>query len=272
MKITALVENTSRTGIPTEHGLSLYIECKDGRNILFDMGQGTLFAENAIRLGLSVTDVDLAIVSHGHYDHGGGLRTFLEINNKANVYIHKDAFLPHYSIREGEIHYIGLDKDIEDNPRLIICDGKTMIDDSTILLSDIKGNICYPPGNNRLLGPTKNVHDNFCHEQNLVLHEDGKTILFAGCAHRGIANILRSVTEVIGTVPDYVFSGMHLMKNGLSKQEEDIFIHHLADELAQYPGCTFFTMHCTGTDLFLRLKDIMGTQMNYLSCGEKVSI
>ncbi len=272
MKITALVENTSRTGIPTEHGLSLYIECKDGRNILFDMGQGSLFAENAIRLGLSVADVDMAVVSHGHYDHGGGLRMFLEINQKANVYIHKDAFMPHYSVREGGIHYIGLDKSLEDSPRLIICDGKTVIDDSTILLSNIRGNVCYPPGNNWLLGPAKNVHDNFCHEQNLVLHEDGKTILFAGCAHRGLVNILRSVAETIGTVPDYVFSGMHLMKNGLNRQEEDIFIHSLAEELAQYPGCTFFTMHCTGTDLFLQLKDIMGTQMNYLSCGETVSI
>ena len=100
MKITSLVENTSTVGMPVEHGLSLYIQLDNGRNILFDMGQRRLFAENAERLGLAIADIDMAIISHGHYDHGGGLRAFLEINDKAKVYIHNDAFQPHYSLKE----------------------------------------------------------------------------------------------------------------------------------------------------------------------------
>ena len=100
MTIKSVVENTSAVGLPVEHGLSLYIQLENGRNILFDMGQRRLFAENAEQLGLSIADIDTAIVSHGHYDHGGGLRAFLEINDKAKVYIHKDAFQPHYSLKD----------------------------------------------------------------------------------------------------------------------------------------------------------------------------
>ena len=81
MKITSIVENTSIVGIPVEHGLSLYIQLDNGQNVLFDMGQRRLFAENAERLGLSIADVDTAIISHGHYDHGGGLSAFLEMND-----------------------------------------------------------------------------------------------------------------------------------------------------------------------------------------------
>ena len=85
MRITSIVENTSHTGLSVEHGLSLYIERKDGQVILFDMGQTSLFAQNAEQLGLSIPAVDTAIISHGHYDHGGGLRTFLSLNDKARI-------------------------------------------------------------------------------------------------------------------------------------------------------------------------------------------
>ena len=72
MIITSLLENTtSRSGIAAEHGLSLYIETATHR-ILFDMGQTDLFARNAEALGVDLTHVDLAVLSHGHYDHGGG--------------------------------------------------------------------------------------------------------------------------------------------------------------------------------------------------------
>ena len=77
MRIISLVENTSvNDAIKAEHGLSLYIESKNYK-ILFDMGQTDLFLKNAKRLGVDLSQVDIAILSHGHYDHGGGLEEFL---------------------------------------------------------------------------------------------------------------------------------------------------------------------------------------------------
>ena len=87
MKLTVLMENTTcREDLVCEHGLSLYIEA-NGQRILFDAGQTGAFADNAEKMGVDLTKIDLCILSHGHYDHGGGLKRFLEINDHAKVYI-----------------------------------------------------------------------------------------------------------------------------------------------------------------------------------------
>ena len=89
MRIAALMENTAVSEeFVCSHGLSLYIETR-GHRILFDMGQDGRFLENAKKLGIDIAGVDLAILSHGHYDHGGGLRAFLETNSQALIHIQK---------------------------------------------------------------------------------------------------------------------------------------------------------------------------------------
>ena len=117
MEITVLLENTTtKEGMETEHGLSLYIKSQ-GMNILFDMGQTDMFLRNAEKLGIDIADADIAILSHGHYDHGGGLCTFLERNKKAPVYINRNAFIPHFN---GTEKYIGLDKALCQSKRLLL--------------------------------------------------------------------------------------------------------------------------------------------------------
>ena len=271
MKITSLIENTSLTGLPVEHGLSLYIESEDKR-ILFDMGQSALFAENAEQLGVSIRDVDVAVISHGHYDHGGGLQTFLSLNDKAKVYIHQNAFEPHYSLRDTGLRYIGLKQELRDNKRLIFCGDKSEIDGNMLLFANVKGTCCCPVGNRLLFGPSENTNDDFSHEQNLIIKEGNKTVLFAGCAHNGIVNILQKSTEQLGTAPTHVLAGMHLVKSGLSEAEENAFIAQLAAELMKYDKTLFYTMHCTGETGYNKLKAIMGGQIEYLSCGDTITI
>lgn len=268
MKVTSIIENTSQKELPVEHGLSLYIEKDDGQTVLFDMGQSALFARNAETLGLSIADVDKAIISHGHYDHGGGLKTFLDENQKAKVYIHRDAFLPHFSLRETGLRYIGLDDSLKKDERLVLCDDQKRIDKSMLLFANVQGDCCKPTGNRLLFGPTSSVHDTFGHEQSLIIEEAGKVALFAGCAHGGIVNILRKAQELTGKVPTHVFAGMHLVKSGLSEVEENAFIKALAEELKRYKDTRFFTMHCTGEMQFAKLKSMMGSQIEYLSCGD----
>ena len=127
MKVTVLIENTSqRNDLTAEHGLSLYIET-DTHNILFDTGQSGAFADNAAKLGIDLTQVDLCILSHGHYDHGGGLQTFLEVNSGAPVYVSGYAFEPHYS-QNG---YIGLEPSLQNSDRMIL------VSDTTVLAEGI---------------------------------------------------------------------------------------------------------------------------------------
>ena len=97
-----LVENkTEHTGLLAEHGLSIYIEA-DGKKILFDAGATDIVIHNAEVMGVDLKAVDLAAVSHGHYDHTGGFPAFCKINEKAPIYIHKDAFRDSYGFREGK--------------------------------------------------------------------------------------------------------------------------------------------------------------------------
>ena len=112
MKIVTLMENTTcREDLCCEHGLSLYLESGKYK-ILFDAGQSCAFAENAEKLGISLDQVDFCVLSHGHYDHSGGLGKFLEINQTAKVYVSQWAFEPHY---ETDGRYIGVDPVLQKN-------------------------------------------------------------------------------------------------------------------------------------------------------------
>lgn len=272
MKVTSLVENTSRTELPVEHGLSLHIRLDDGRQILFDMGQRRLFADNAEKLDINLADVDMAVVSHGHYDHGGGLRSFLELNDKAKVYISQYAFEPHYSLHDDGMKYIGIDRELERNDRLIFCADEVRIANDIVLFSGVDGGSLRPTGNRLLFGPDKDTNDNFRHEQSLVIREGKKTVLFAGCAHSGILNIMRKGMHVAGCPFTHVFAGMHLVKSGLTETSETKFIHALAEELSAHTDCHYFTMHCTGTAQYEILKKEMDKAISYMGCGDTIEI
>ncbi len=272
MKITALVENTSTCDLPSEHGLSLHIQMADGQSILFDMGQSDLFFNNAVSLGIDLGKVDLAVLSHGHYDHGGGMDTFLRINDIAKVHVHRTAFEPHYSKRPSGLEYIGLDKGLEGSDRLVLCDGTVRLSDSLTIFGNVSGEAFKPYGNRLLFGPLPTVPDTFGHEQNLLISENGTTVLIAGCAHSGIVNIINTASELLGRTPDIVAGGMHLVKSGLPADEEDRFISSLAHELLGFEGTRYITMHCTGEEQYLKLREIMGDRICYLRCGESIGL
>ena len=258
MTITSLLENTSeREDILTEHGLSLYIETKSHK-ILFDMGQSDLFAHNAKKLNVDLSDVDLAILSHGHYDHGGGLAHFLTINEKAPVFIHKDAFLPHYN---GTEKYIGLDPSLSDHPRLLYTDDSLRLDDGLMLFSCNDRTKKYPLGSFGLTEKTENgyIPDDFRHEQYLLIKEDGKTVLISGCSHKGIIDITSWF------LPDILIGGFHF-----SKMPLDDTLIHAAKLLDSYPT-VYYTCHCTGEAQFSMMQEQM-SDLFYLSCGQTIII
>lgn len=272
MVITSVIDNESRCKLAAEHGLSLHIALKNGINILFDTGKSDLFASNSSLLGIDITNVDIAVISHGHYDHGGGLGHFLKLNSKAPVYIHSKAFQPHYSLKEEGLKYIGLDTSIQNSPRLIFCNGITTIHPEVIVFSDVEKKYQQPLGNRLLFGPQQDENDTFTDEQNLIITEGSNHILIAGCAHRGILNILESATKIIGNPPTHVFAGMHLIKSGLAPEEERVSICSLAEQLMEYKETMFYTMHCTGMEQFCTLREKMNRQIEYLSSGKIIEL
>ncbi len=258
MKITSLVDNISETpGIGSEHGLSLYIET-GSHKILFDMGQGTLFAENASKLGIDLSEADIAVISHGHYDHGGGLREFLRINDKAAVYISRHAFEPHYG-RKGE--YIGIDVELKDCNRLVFTGDEYRIDEGLTLYScnEMPKSIALNTDSLTVFDGKENVPEDFRHEQYLLIEEDGKRVLISGCSHKGILNIVEWFK------PDCLIGGFHFMNMGL-----DDSLKENALKLDNY-DTAYYTCHCTGASQFEYMRSFSG-KIHYLSAGQTIGM
>jgi len=274
MTITVLAENTSsREELRSEHGLSLHIETT-GHRLIFDTGSSSLFAENAQNLGIDLSAVDIAVLSHGHYDHGGGLGTFLRLNDHAPVYLNERAFWPYYSNRKnGEKAYIGLDPSLLPNERFRLCGDALRLDDELTLFSGVTGTELLPSGNADLFAKDREafVHDDFAHEQNLIISEGGKTVLIAGCAHRGIVNILSRFKELLGHPPDAVIGGLHLYNRGADQSEDPHKVEQLGSILLD-THAQYFTCHCTGTAAYAQLRAMMGERISYLSTGNRLTI
>ena len=273
MKLYTLMEDTAcSSAFVCEHGLSFYIEA-NGRRLLFDMGQTDRYLQNARTLGVRPEAVDAAFVSHGHYDHGGGLAAFLEINRRAPVYLHRQAFEPHFSHKADGVRAIGLDPALQEDERLILTDGVTVLDENMTLFSDVPGQECCPGGNRTLYEQEDGqyVPDRFLHEQSLILREQDKVYLLTGCAHRGVVNICARAKEIIGRDPDVVIGGMHLFSPSTGKSEPDEAIHAVAARLKQ-TGSRYYTCHCTGQHAFAVLRETLGERIAFLTAGSVLEL
>ena len=255
MKIVTLMENTScREDLCCEHGLSLYLETGEHR-ILFDAGQSAAFADNAEKLGVDLGKVDFAVLSHGHYDHSGGLGRFLKINETAPVYVSRWAFEPHYNVsgkylgvdlslqQKGCIRYVA--EETEPAPGMTLLRLETAPADTAGLLVEENG---------------ERKPDDFRHEQYLLVEEEGKRILISGCSHKGILKIVDAFR------PDILIGGFHFMKI-----EEAEKLETAANKLLSY-DTVYYTGHCTGQKQYDYLKTIMGDRLHYISAGTVLEI
>lgn len=258
MKITSLLENTTvRDDVQTEHGLSLYIET--GRNvILFDMGQTDMFVGNALVLKKDLEAVDFAVLSHGHYDHGGGMAEFMRLNRRAPVYVSRYAFGPYY---HGEDRYVGLDMALKESQQIIYVGDEYEICEGVRLFScnDRERRHSFGSFGMKVKNENGACEDDFRHEQYLLLEEGGRRVLISGCSHKGIVDIVRWFE------PDVLIGGFHF-----SNMPLDDKLAQTAKLLDSFPT-EYYTCHCTGQDQFEFMKRNM-TRLHYLSCGESIDI
>lgn len=235
MKLTVLTENTAGGSFLAEHGLSYLIE-HDGKTILFDTGHSDVFLKNAKQLGLNIDNkVDTVVLSHGHWDHGDGLRY---IKDKTLI-THPDSFMKRF--RKGGKSNIGLALSYDDLNKkfnLITTKEPYYISDSFIFLGEI------PRLNNFESQTTtfavSNGNDDFIPDDSAIaLIDKNEIIVVTGCSHSGICNIIEHAKKVTGlTKVKAVIGGFHLKHNNKQTQQTINYIKNNNIENV-YPS------HCT---------------------------
>lgn len=282
MKITTLIENRKRITEPalsSEWGLSLCIEFND-HSILFDMGASGAFVDNAEHLSIKVDSFDVAVLSHHHFDHGGGLKRFFELNSNAKVYLADapdgDCFIKILGFLKK---YIGLDRAIMDHHR----ERFEFVGKPTEIIPDV---FIFPKiidthpksfGNKQLHLKTEGrlSPDEFSHEIVMAVKENGKLVIFTGCSHNGILNMIDTVAREFEGVPiKGVIGGFHLITsppfNFMAGKRKDV--ENIGKSVLNYPVEVTYTGHCTGKKAFNVLKSVMGDRIKDMQTGSSFDI
>ncbi|MFO0694031.1 MAG: MBL fold metallo-hydrolase [Polyangiales bacterium] len=282
MRITALADNErldARKDLEKEWGVSLHVAHARG-SLLFDTGPSGKFADNAAKLGIDVAAIDTAVLSHGHSDHGGGLLRFFEANTHAPVLARREVReTPLFARILGIPLPIGLDARVfgEHASRMRLVEGDSEPNEGLHLVTTIPRR--HPaPRFNRILYRRENgrlVPDDFRHELVMALEEEDGLVVFTGCSHHGVLDMVEAVKDALpGKRLKGLVGGFHLA--GLppfdASGEKKADVERLARALEALGLPRIVTGHCTGKRAFGILRSLLGDRVEYLATGASVTI
>lgn len=273
VKITTLIENKKgeHLGLQNEHGLSFFVEI-DNKKILFDSGQSDNFLNNARKLDINLSQIDSVILSHGHYDHTGGIKPLIkEFGRPFSLYAHPDIFIKKYRVENESKKFIGNGFDenwlIDNNIKInYVKEDVRRITNNAYLISNFDRVSKYEKDNPLYQVENGNdyIIDDFHDEVSMVLQTCKGLVILLGCSHVGIENIMRTVINRIGKNIYAVIGGTHLVSASLERIQETIeFIKKIDINLIGVSHCTGETAvlefakafndryfyNCTGTTL-----------------------
>ncbi len=258
MKITILVDNRiDQPLLRTEHGLALWIE-HEGRHILFDTGQGVALEKNAMILGIDLVKTDIIVLSHGHYDHTGGLSQVMRHSPGAHVYGHPAVVLPRYSISAGAARPVSMPQPSLAALQRLPETRRHWIQQSFPLGDGIGLSGPIPretdfedTGGSFFLDRKGERPDPLDDDMALWLRTSGGLVVCVGCAHAGLVNILNHVRrQNNGQKIRAVFGGFHLRNASSDRLAQTIAALRQLDPEMVVP------CHCTGESAVRALQDV----------------
>lgn len=267
--IGVIIDNTTlRTDFITEHGLSLWIEYRD-RKILFDTGQSNAVISNAKKLGINLKSADAIVLSHGHYDHTGGLADVLNIATKAKVYLHPSAMEPKFGKKASDVKNVGMTdsakKAIENQPVVFTKKPENLFPGVVVTGQIPRINDFEDVGGAFFLHEQCQKPDSLLDDQALFVNSSKGIVVVLGCAHSGVVNILDYVSELANCKKIHaLIGGMHLL-NADQKR-----IEHTLETFRKYDIQKVIPLHCTGEKVMKVLKNILGDRCLLLGAGEKI--
>jgi 7,8-dihydropterin-6-yl-methyl-4-(beta-D-ribofuranosyl)aminobenzene 5'-phosphate synthase len=279
---TVLVENHGGEGLDAlgiQHGISILAE-RGGLSFILDLGADDLYSRNASALGQDLGDVSFAFLSHGHSDHGGGLGHFLTANSSAAIYVTRQAMTGRYVAKIADVirKDISLDGSLVNRypDRFVFPSTTTEIAPDLFVVPTITRRHRLPAGNGNLFKKESGtlVADDFDHESLLAIRDSDGLIIFSGCCHNGILNVLDTIhAEFPDRRIKAVIGGFHLFSPTRAKiAEKPSDVRSLAEALLASEGTLYITGHCTGTEAYGILKEILGDRLAYFSTGRTFAL
>ncbi len=276
LRLVLLIENTScDEHIVPEHGLSIYIEF-NGQKGLYDTGQTTQILENAEEMFLDIDDLDWIALSHGHYDHTGGLKCVLNKNpGQIPVFAGTGVFEPKFALRENnEYQKIGIPYSKEELSELAKSitelSSKTEIAPNIFLIGPAPLHESYEAPSQYMFTKDKDgnyVNDMMTDERTLVIRTTQGIVIITGCAHRGSVNITKDAMQQF---PDdevlMVLGGFHLGKTN------DAAVKQRINAFAQLSIGGIGLCHCTGAKACRLFKDELGDRCFIAPAGSEIMI
>jgi len=268
MKIVLVVENTAEgRDILGEHGLAYWIEA-DGRKILFDTGQGHILLHNADVLGIDLRQTETLVISHGHFDHAGGLAPLFEVARPALFVAHPEIFSPKYTRHGGEMMEIGMGTLTEDDIRshceqLRLSREPVEIVPGVSFLGEIPRRTSFEDTGGAFFADAEGRSpDPLNDDSALVLESIKGLVVLLGCTHSGVVNTLMRVGELFaGKKIAAVIGGMHLWNASARRLDETV------EAIRQSGAALVAAGHCTGWRATKRFADEFGDRFEPLAAG-----
>ncbi len=262
-----------KQGFLGEHGSSIFIRYGTG-SILFDAGQSDVFIRNAQRMGIDVAAADGIVLSHGHYDHCGGIGCLSDDTNDVPVYIDRSAFEYKYALNaDGSFRYIGIPDNVRSSAflkrNIVSGSGSDEIMDGVFILSGISKDRLgtYTSGDLYVKRGDEMLHDEMKDEQMLVIDDNEGLCVFLGCSHPGVINCIRhALDRFSGRHIKALFAGMHL---GASDERH---IREVMDFFDEADIGHIFPLHCTGITAVSEMKKHFKERCTVLYSGDSVTI
>ncbi len=273
-RITILCENSvgSISGTLGEHGFSAIIEW-DGGSLLFDTGQGFTLLHNAQRMNKNLHLVKDVALSHGHYDHTGGLLPLLRTCGSKRIFGHPEVFVPRYRHKDtGENISLGVPypKDYLEGQGGVFdfSDQYREICPGVFMTGQVPRKSSFETGDSGLFIDTSaSARDPFNDDQSLVIPTTKGLVILLGCCHSGLINTLEYTSGITGRDDILaIIGGTHL---GFSSAQQ---LDQTVKELKKWQIDKLAVSHCTGFNAAARLKHEFPSAFQSAHVGYSIEI